>query len=65
MTPEERSNPVIIDGSRRKRIARGSGTTLQEVNQLLNQFYQMQKLMKLAAKGKLPKSLLGSWPLSG
>lgn len=46
MTPEERHNPTIIDGSRRLRIARGSGTTIQEINQLLNQFRQMQKLMK-------------------
>ncbi len=46
MTPEERHNPDIIDGSRRRRIARGSGTSPQQVNQLLNQFRQMQKLMK-------------------
>jgi signal recognition particle subunit SRP54 len=46
MTPQERHKPEIIDGSRRRRIARGSGTTPQDVNQLLNQFRQMQKLMK-------------------
>jgi signal recognition particle subunit SRP54 len=46
MTPEERSNPNIIDGSRRRRIARGSGTTTQDVNQLLNQYGQVKKLMK-------------------
>lgn len=50
MTPEERRNPQIIDGSRRKRIARGSGTTIQEVNQLLNQYYQLQKIMKKVGK---------------
>ncbi len=46
MTREERDRPRIIDGSRRRRIARGSGTSVQEVNQLLNQFQQMQKMMK-------------------
>ncbi len=46
MTPEERHKPEIIDGSRRRRIARGSGTTPQDVNQLLNQFRNMQKLVK-------------------
>jgi signal recognition particle subunit SRP54 len=59
MTSEERCNPAIINGSRRRRIAQGSGTTTREVNQLLNQFYQIQKLTKMAAKGKLPKSLMG------
>ena len=43
MTPAERRNPAIIDGSRRKRIALGSGRSLQEVNQLLKQFVQMKK----------------------
>lgn len=46
MTPEERRNPQMIGGSRRRRIARGSGTTPQDVNQLLNQFTQMQKMMR-------------------
>lgn len=46
MTPEERRNYQIIDGSRRRRIAQGSGTTPQDINQLLNQFTQIQKLMK-------------------
>jgi signal recognition particle subunit SRP54 len=59
MTPEERQNPYIIDGSRRRRIARGSGVMTHDVNQLLNQFRQMQKLMKLGAKGKLPQNLKG------
>jgi len=59
MTPEERHNPVIIGGSRRRRIARGSGVTPQDVNQLLNQFQQMQKLMKMGVKGKLPRNLMG------
>jgi len=58
MTPEERRNPAIIGGSRRRRIAKGSGTTPQDVNQLLNQFSQIQKLMKMGAKGKLPWNML-------
>jgi signal recognition particle subunit SRP54 len=52
MTPEERRNPAIIDGRRRRRIALGSGTTPQDINQLLNQFNQMQKLMKQFGSGK-------------
>ena len=59
MTPEERHNPNIIGGSRRRRIARGSGLKPQDINQLLNQFHQMQKLMKMGAKGKLPRNLMG------
>jgi signal recognition particle subunit SRP54 len=54
MTPSERAHPDLIDGSRRKRIARGSGTTVQAVNQLVKQFAQMNKLMAQLAKGKLP-----------
>ena len=50
MTPEERRNPKIIDGSRKKRIARGSGTTVQEVNQLLKQFQHTKKMMKEMVK---------------
>jgi signal recognition particle subunit SRP54 len=59
MTPEERSNPDIVDGSRRRRIARGSGVKPQDVNQLLNQFRQMRKLMKMGIGGKLPPNLRG------
>jgi signal recognition particle subunit SRP54 len=54
MTPQERARPELIDGSRRKRIARGSGTTVQAVNQLVKQFGQMRKLMAQLAKGKMP-----------
>jgi signal recognition particle subunit SRP54 len=46
MTPLERSNPDILNASRKNRIARGSGTSLQQVNQLLKQFEQMKKMMK-------------------
>jgi signal recognition particle subunit SRP54 len=54
MTPEERANPGIINGSRRRRIARGSGTTVQAVNQLIKQFGQMQKMMRQLQQGKMP-----------
>ena len=54
MTPSERARPDLIDGSRRKRIALGSGTTVQAVNQLVKQFAQMRKLMAQLAKGKMP-----------
>jgi signal recognition particle subunit SRP54 len=54
MTPQERQIPHLIDGSRRKRIATGSGTTIQQVNKLLSARKQMQKMMKQMGKGKLP-----------
>jgi len=57
MTLAERRNPAIIDGSRRRRIAAGSGTTPAEVNQLLSSFRQMQTLMKSLASGKIPSNL--------
>jgi signal recognition particle subunit SRP54 len=50
MTPKERKDPALLNGSRRARIARGAGRTVQEVNQLLAQFKQMQKMMKVAGK---------------
>ncbi len=55
MTPSERRNPRIIDGSRRRRIAAGSGNNVQSVNQLLSQFRQVQKMMKQVGKGKMPQ----------
>jgi signal recognition particle subunit SRP54 len=59
MTPEERRDPHIIDGSRRRRIAAGSGTLVQDVNRLLNQFQEMRKMMKRFTKmaGKMPFNL--------
>ena len=54
MTPRERRLPHVIDGSRRQRIAKGSGTTVQQVNKLLNARKQMQKMMKQLSKGKMP-----------
>jgi signal recognition particle subunit SRP54 len=57
MTPQERHRPEIIGGSRKRRIARGSGTTPQDVNMLLNQFRQTRKLMRQVASGKGLKDL--------
>ncbi|WP_161975642.1 signal recognition particle protein [Tengunoibacter tsumagoiensis] len=54
MTKEERRNPDIIDGSRRKRISRGSGTTVQELNQLLEQFKEMRTMIRQMSSGKGP-----------
>ncbi len=64
MTPEERRRPELIKGSRRLRIARGSGTSVQQVNGLVKQFGQMQKVMKQVGKGRMPdlQSLMGSGP---
>lgn len=60
MTPEERSLPHLINGSRKRRIAMGSGTTVQDVNRLLKQFVQTRQMMSMMAgagkkKGKKPK----------
>ncbi|MCH8927124.1 MAG: signal recognition particle protein [Candidatus Marinimicrobia bacterium] len=57
MTPEERNNPGILDGSRRKRISTGSGTSVNEVNKVLNQFSQMKKMMKMFGSGKMRKGI--------
>ena len=65
MTPHERARPEIIKASRKRRIATGSGVTVQEVNRLLNQFEQMQKMMKMMGKGglqKLMQSVKGGFP---
>ena len=68
MTQEERRNPEIIGGSRKKRIARGSGTTTSDVNQLLNQFRQMQKMLKQLGRMPAGSGMLGAggrsrWPM--
>jgi len=56
MTPAERSNPSLLNGSRRKRIADGSGTTVAEINRLIKQFEDTKKIMKMATKGgKMPR----------
>ena len=54
MTPQERRLPHVIDGSRRKRIAAGSGTTVEQVNQLLQARKAMAQMMKQMGKGKMP-----------
>ncbi len=59
MTPEERTRPSIINGSRRRRIALGSGTTVQEVNRLLKQFEEMQKMIKRFSKGDMKRAMQG------
>ena len=58
MTPEERRHPEILNGSRRRRIARGSGSTPQDINRLLNQFKQTQKLMRQFSKTRNPRNLM-------
>ncbi|WP_324653009.1 signal recognition particle protein [Georgenia sp. H159] len=67
MTPEERTNPKIINGSRRSRIARGSGTTVTEINQLMQRFDQARTMMRQMARsgGKLPPGGLGPGGLPG
>jgi signal recognition particle subunit SRP54 len=57
MTPEERKHPELINGSRRKRIALGSGTTPQDVNQLLKQWKEAKKIMQMMASGRTAKML--------
>jgi signal recognition particle subunit SRP54 len=64
MTPAERNDTSMMDGSRRSRVARGSGTTIQDVNALLKQFKEMQKMMKGMASGAMP-NLPGMPNMSG
>ncbi len=59
MTPSERENPKLINGSRRKRIALGSGSTIQDVNRLLKQFDEMRKMMKVMGKGGKMANMMG------
>ncbi|MBQ4917093.1 MAG: signal recognition particle protein [Muribaculaceae bacterium] len=58
MTPAERANPEIINGSRRQRIAKGSGTSMQDVNRLLKQFEETRKMMRMATQMKNPMNLM-------
>ena len=58
MTPDERQRPDIINGSRRRRISKGSGTTPQDINQLLNQFKQTQKLVRQMSRSRNPANLM-------
>jgi signal recognition particle subunit SRP54 len=59
MTPDERRDPNILNGSRRRRIAQGSGTRLQDVNQLVKQFAELQKMMKQMSGGRLARRMTG------
>jgi signal recognition particle subunit SRP54 len=59
MTPSERTYPKTINGSRKKRIARGSGLQIQDVNRLLKQHLQMSKMMKKMSKGGMAKMMRG------
>jgi len=59
MTPGERRDPAILNGSRRRRIASGSGTSIVEVNRLVKQFAEMQKLMKQLRGGRRLPGLFG------
>jgi signal recognition particle subunit SRP54 len=65
MTPQERAEPEILKASRKRRIAAGAGASVQEVNRLLNQFEQAQKMMKMMSKGgmaKMMRSMKGMFP---
>jgi signal recognition particle subunit SRP54 len=59
MTPIERREPSVLNGSRRRRIAQGSGTRLQDVNQLVKQFSELQKMMKQMSGGRMPRGIPG------
>jgi signal recognition particle subunit SRP54 len=63
MTREERRNPGILNGSRRQRIAKGSGTSVTQVNQLLRQFQQMQRVMRQVVQGEKKGKTRGIFPL--
>ena len=61
MTPYERQHPEVLNGSRKARIAKGSGKTVQDVNRLLKQFDQTRKMMKMVSGGGL-KQMMGRMP---
>lgn len=63
MTPVERENPSVLNGSRRKRIAQGSGTTIQEVNRLIKQFEDTRKMMRMMSQGKNLSKLMANMPM--
>ena len=62
MTPNERENPSIINGSRRKRIAKGSGATIQDLNKLLKQFDQTSKMMKMMGNKQNMMKMMKNMP---
>ena len=59
MTPQERQNPELLNTSRRMRIAKGSGTSIQEVNRFIKQFDQMRKMMKMVSGNKMSALMKG------
>ncbi|WP_462319115.1 signal recognition particle protein [Marinilabilia sp.] len=63
MTPEERQQPALINGSRRKRIAAGSGTSIQEVNRLMKQFEDTRKAMRMMTQGKNLSKMMSNFPM--
>lgn len=63
MTPAERENPELLNGNRRKRIALGSGTNIQEVNRLIKQFEDTRKMMKMMGSGKNMARMMGNMPM--
>jgi signal recognition particle subunit SRP54 len=65
MTPGERANPAVLNGSRRKRIALGSGTSIQEVNRLVKQFDETRRMMKRMSGGKNLARMVGNMPGGG
>ena len=65
MTPEERRRPEIINGSRRQRIARGSGTNIVDVNRLLKQFEETRKMMHMATTMKNPMKMMKQMQAQG
>jgi signal recognition particle subunit SRP54 len=65
MTPQERENPSLLNGSRRKRIAGGSGTTIQDVNRLLKQFDDTRRMMKMVSAGKNMGHMMRQMPQMG
>src|SRR6056297_185503 len=65
MTPGEREDPALMNGSRRKRIANGSGTSIQEVNRLLKQFAETRKMMKMVSQGKNVQQMMGGMKQPG
>jgi signal recognition particle subunit SRP54 len=62
MTPIEREDPALLNGSRRKRIATGSGTDIQEVNRLIKQFDETRKMMRMITSGKNVSRMMGNMP---
>jgi len=65
MTPKEREDPAILNGNRRKRIAEGSGTNIQEVNRLLKQFDETRKMMKMVSQGKNMQQMMSGMQQPG